>query len=1225
MTWRQKQNTFKLSLNGIPFDIDEPEGFTDLESIIERDRDAHGTFFEYTPAEYPLRFTGIAKSLLRAQFDNYGVDAQAAINFQTGVTFGQSYEIGYKIYKGTATGLSSYDLKAAQTFTIDEAGTISAAYMFLAELGILFQPEHNIRIVLCETQSGTPSNILQIVENVYDTRNAVSVDGIWVGSDEFNTHVEAGVYAIYVQAVDDGGSGMTSIIAEAYFNRNGSGYSGGNAYVTSAEPWTYSDWALQGGSDFDFKIAFYPDPTPIFSGAIDFSQAKDNQNYFSCTILRSDLLIKLRNNIDKKINLLSGTDIYGNYSYPITEHTIGLHSFVIKKQWEAKTNNTDQIIEGGDSDWDAYVIYGGLDDPTKEEFSEYQSVAYEFLTDSPGDNTVAFWVAEKELGDCIVTVDYDWDYFHWVFAQTSGGSYLQTVTFRIDFYDENNNLKRGFGLKQYTKNGTLLFGEASELSGNDSGTLQTTESVSVNAGDYILARVVYDVTGTITSSNNLTSYGHTTNSLTVNVTVDTVAPPSTAKCLLIGDAIEQNIRMITGRSIPFDSDFFTQDGCGYSNIVTNGYQLRGIDKPILASFSDLFHKGVQPIFGLGYSVEESKIKMELWEYFYQDVELIDLGEVGDYEEEVLGGDIFNQCTFGFSTFANDENLASTLDDVHTEGSWNTPIENVAGLFEKKSDFILSSFLIEQTRRLSLTEKPTVSNRYDDKLFMIAIEKDYTGADFDFRAELSDVYQLATNMENIDTAYNLRHTVKRMLLNWGVWINSFAFRYESDDSELINLYFLNNGDLVTQFPDTEECSLGDTEFAELTERGDVGKLDIQQGEAKFDQVKITFTKQLSQEELDVIRDAHDGDLQVYQGRYGYIKCLDYNGISQTGWLLKLSTNIYSNLGKFELIKRHRWILRSVQIDYTLLPFAGYHIVGLGGISALAQYFYVPAGKLREIYIYSVSYVAGLAITIQRAGGDSNFWTGIPEGTEVVYRKTNYTLFKGKNTIILNKDITDSDLYVIRFIYLSSIMLLEDVNQTDPTNDDQVEIMGAYQLYSTYWEDPIHNKPIRFGYTYDYDVLDIRTIGITGVTVAAVSINHNDDEIGQQIRIHNDGIFREVQIWWSKTGNPIGTFDCVLSTPDGSGFPDTDIDAVQFSPVDNNVTTIIFNTTVLAGDYIIWFRYNDEDTLITANRWNARYVPESSIYLFGNYIVNNGGGGWAENTSYRLMMKYKYEPS
>jgi hypothetical protein len=82
MTWRQPLYSFKLTVDSYDeYDIEEPKGFRDLESLIYRDLKVHGCFYEMTPADFPLAFDGDAKGILNEAFSEDGVDSEANVEF----------------------------------------------------------------------------------------------------------------------------------------------------------------------------------------------------------------------------------------------------------------------------------------------------------------------------------------------------------------------------------------------------------------------------------------------------------------------------------------------------------------------------------------------------------------------------------------------------------------------------------------------------------------------------------------------------------------------------------------------------------------------------------------------------------------------------------------------------------------------------------------------------------------------------------------------------------------------------------------------------------------------------------------------------------------------------------------------------------------------------------------------------------------------------------------
>ena len=235
----------------------------------------------------------------------------------------------------------------------------------------------------------------------------------------------------------------------------------------------------------------------------------------------------------------------------------------------------------------------------------------------------------------------------------------------------------------------------------------------------------------------------------------------------------------------------------------------------------------------------------------------------------------------------------------------------------------------------------------------------------------------------------------MILNWGVWINSFSMRYKEVTALLRNLYFRNNGLVTTQFNADEGCLMGAPDNLEYQEDDDITKEEIQEGYAAFDQKTISFTKQLTDEELDKVRDAHEGagdNYNVYN--YGYISCNDFNGNKVNGWLLECQYNIYSKLAKFKLLKRFIAGIASTGIAWDCLPSVGSFTLRTSGSNYLqvSQWISLPVGNLRRIYIEKTdSGAEDVYIYIAQVR-----WVGHPYTGNKLYNET-HTLNEGENEI------------------------------------------------------------------------------------------------------------------------------------------------------------------------------------------------------------------------------------
>ena len=928
MTWRQPEYLFKLTIDDVETTIDEPEGFDEIQSRIFRDEKSHGMFFEATPADIPLKFSGTGKILLAAAFDNGGVDSESSVEFNLWRT--TPFSVGTvtrEIVDTTENLINRSDFaitvsgRFGQSFVVDRitdivgwrvyisGGTSITADVFVDKLiynGNTYQGTGGY------IPSGNPTTLLSdVVINSDQWTDLTFEHGplypvLPLTFDPAHGYTppqsQVGYYIIYLTVTNKIGvttfSGTPTKAGIDYDDY----YLNGQMWIDTGSGTIVGPSVSAGTIDCMGHITLRDRVELRFTGNVDFSNAKEDQDYFYCSLLRSDLLVSILNNRSKRVNLLSGSDIYGNWAYPADPKTLSMHSFKLQKLFSCTINSGAEITDtGNELAGDAYVTLN-IDNKVLEEVDESQSLTYEFVTSIGTDNTSAFWIVVDEPGDMDISFIYDIDYRHWVQnSDLSSEDFTQTVKIKAQAYDWTKTSKGAATTLATLLNVTNNLDPAeindADLSAAGTGTATIT---GLNKYDYVLLYIAYE---TVTDSSDWDWEYHCqfTETQTIAITIQTTQAASTAKGLLAYDALQANLRIITGQIAPLNSDFFDAGGCGYYNFITNGKNIRKFEHPIVTSWDELF-EGLQSIFGLGYGMDSGQIKVGLWEDFYIEDELIDLGDVGDYTEQVVGDKIMNEVRLGFNSYADDENLSVTLEDFHTESTWSTPIVNHRGIFTQMSPVLCSSFLIESVRRQQYAKKPTTANKWDDNIFMIACEEPAGAADYD--AETDDPFDLITGLTNSDTAYNLRHTIKRMLLNWGVWINSFSMRYKSSAATVRNTFFKNNGSLTTKLAAAEGCVGGDVNRAVLTEKADITKGNIQGGEAKFDQEIITFTKVMSDEQLDTIKDGCLGQLDDYPAKnFGYITVNDYNGDKQKGWLLDLEYNIYDQVGKFTLLKRY----------------------------------------------------------------------------------------------------------------------------------------------------------------------------------------------------------------------------------------------------------------------------------------------------------------------------------
>jgi hypothetical protein len=141
------------------------------------------------------------------------------------------------------------------------------------------------------------------------------------------------------------------------------------------------------------------------------------------------------------------------------------------------------------------------------------------------------------------------------------------------------------------------------------------------------------------------------------------------------------------------------------------------------------------------------------------------------------------------------------------------------------------------------------------------------------------------------------------------------RYSPITATIKNTFFKNNGALTTQLDESEICLGGDTQRAQIREDGNFQIAEVQEAELLFEPNIITFTKKLTQAQIDRIQQAHENKLTGYDidKNYGYLKLIDERGEVHYGYLLSMEWNILDLSVNFRCRKRRISIYDVEQAD------------------------------------------------------------------------------------------------------------------------------------------------------------------------------------------------------------------------------------------------------------------------------------------------------------------------
>lgn len=264
----------------------------------------------------------------------------------------------------------------------------------------------------------------------------------------------------------------------------------------------------------------------------------------------------------------------------------------------------------------------------------------------------------------------------------------------------------------------------------------------------------------------------------LHFTENSVYPASTTKAILVHEAFQRICESITGQTGIFKSDFFggttslpdayASDGCERYLALTNGLNIRkllnkdGSLFPITSSFKALFD-GLNAIFSLGMRMEleegVERIRVEPKRYFYNTDVSITMRNVSEIKRSVSLNDIYNEAEFGYQKWETE--FKNGIDEFNSKRNYLLPVIQAKRKLSQMSSLVTAGYVIELTRRQQYKEDASKDTSYDNENFLIACVK---SGGF-IQPQKTENFTSIENVISPETAYNLRLSPARMLLNW----------------------------------------------------------------------------------------------------------------------------------------------------------------------------------------------------------------------------------------------------------------------------------------------------------------------------------------------------------------------------------------------------------------------------------------------------------------------------
>jgi hypothetical protein len=451
-----------------------------------------------------------------------------------------------------------------------------------------------------------------------------------------------------------------------------------------------------------------------FAGTINFNSYKRTYEGIEVNIEKTAFDSLLRTRSETKVSLIQDKTFDGAPIVPPTPMKIKLHSKKLIKLGRAQQPEGEKTDYTSPTGW---AGFGGYIQPdtsaiTVSEVEDLQSMPLA-VTNVTAHSELRFQYISKESGTARFKWFADYDLQIQGLPISGGPINAWSLVPVVEVW-----------------NGATWKGTYSPFASLSSGTtpsmnLSVHHNFTIDLVLDLLANdeVYFNININISNGN---SHIYTVNGFTgfIELSQETIAPPSFCYGYRVIDLLNFTAQCLTGKANVIKSPFFEPTGCGYRYILTNGYQVRNFDtlaKPLQIAWKEMI-EGLSPIWNMALQFftqgDEDKILFDLFDAIFKSNRIYTFDEVSSYEEDHAQDITFNEVETGYTKYA--EGDLNTLDEFNTTGTWLLPIKSYKKKFSRKSGLITSGYLIEKMRREQFKANPSTSLAEDDNLFLISI-------------------------------------------------------------------------------------------------------------------------------------------------------------------------------------------------------------------------------------------------------------------------------------------------------------------------------------------------------------------------------------------------------------------------------------------------------------------------------------------------------------------------
>lgn len=289
--------------------------------------------------------------------------------------------------------------------------------------------------------------------------------------------------------------------------------------------------------------------------------------------------------------------------------------------------------------------------------------------------------------------------------------------------------------------------------------------ISLNAGEKLFL-VLFFTGGSGTVENIAIDF------FSLRIVNEVLLPPSVTKALPAFNLFEILLERMNGKKVLADSILLKT-----SNLfITCGDAIREFENPVIkTSFLD-FYKSVDAVLGCGFGLDSGLARLESKEFFFRNIEAVNLETVKTFDLTVSEQFYFNTLKVGYKEEKFEENQGR--EEFNQGQSWSSPNKKTDTLLERISVYRADQFGISVLRKLTFTDNiQNVDSESDNDVWILQgsgiVESEI------YKLETGNDYNFISGISNEINAINLNLSPKRCLIRSGSFLSIGLNGFETD--------------------------------------------------------------------------------------------------------------------------------------------------------------------------------------------------------------------------------------------------------------------------------------------------------------------------------------------------------------------------------------------------------------------------------------------------------------